>query len=53
VVVTSSSSSNKDSGALFMDLLVGRDVALDFTVLLENKSWQTKEMSLCKEMLYV
>lgn len=39
MVLTSSSSSNKESEAFVMDLLVGRDVALDFTVLLdENKS---------------
>lgn len=39
VVLTSSSSSNKESGAFVMDLLVGRDVDLDFTGLLdENKS---------------
>lgn len=38
-VLTSSSSSNRESGAFVMDLLAGRDVALDFTVLLdENKS---------------
>lgn len=40
VVLTSSSSSNKESGAFVVDLLVVRDVALDFTGLLdENKSY--------------
>lgn len=39
MVLTSSSSSNKESGAFVVDLLVGRDVVFDVTVLLdENKS---------------